>query len=530
MNITKITCLLLGLILSVPLAAQKVYYMDPTGNDENPGSETKPFATLVKVQEVVVAGDIVYINPGTYVIPADQPAMTTTNNGLYHCVFDMNKSGEAGKPISYLANPNKEGRPIFDLSQVKPADKRITVFYINGSYLHFKGFDVIGTQVTITGHTQSECFRIVQNANNNLYEDLKLHDGMAIGFYLTGGNNNHILNCDADNNYDSVSEGGSGENVDGFGCHINGQGRGTGNVFEGCRAWYNCDDGFDLINCFDAVKIINCWAFYNGYKPNSKDAAGNGTGFKAGGYGMSKTDLPKLPSVMPQHEVRGCLAYYNRARGFYANHHLGGIIFENNTVAASGSNFDMRNRKDGITLPPEDVAGYDHIIKNNLSFAADRGSVVLEMLNRAKSTVDNNSFDLTETLSNTDFISLDETELMNDRKADGSLPDINFLRLTSDAELRFWGMGCFASDDASKLRFDWLKKPTIIVVGNRANVVGPDAGDFTKIYVYKDGVEQPDVFDKTADLSIYSGILTLKATKEDAEGNVTGSITFKLKR
>ena len=527
---TKIACLLLGLMLSVPLAAQKTYYMDPEGEDTNPGTESKPFATIMKVQEVVAAGDVVYINPGIYVVPADQPPMTTTTNGLYHCVFDMSKSGEAGKPISYLANPNKSGRPIFDLSQVKPVGQRVTVFYITGSNLHFKGFDVIGTQVTITEHTQSECFRVVQGANDNLYEDLKLHDGMAIGFYLTGGNNNHILNCDAYNNYDTVSEGGSGENVDGFGCHINGQGRGTGNVFEGCRAWYNCDDGFDLINCFDAVKIINCWAFYNGYKPNSLDAAGNGTGFKAGGYGMSTTTLPKLPSVIPQHEVRGCLAYYNRARGFYANHHLGGIIFENNTVAASGSNFDMRNRKDGITLPPEDISGYDHIIRNNLSFAGERGSTILEMLNRGKSTVENNSFDLIDVLADTDFLSLDETELLKERKADGSLPDINFLRLTSDAELRFWGMGCFASNDASKLKFDWLKKPTIVVVGNRASVVGPNADQFTKIYVNKNGEEQEDAYDKTADLSSYSGILNLKATVEDAYGNVTSSITLKIKR
>lgn len=209
-DITKITYLLLGLMLSVPLAAQKTYYMDPEGSDSNPGTSDKPFATLVKVQEVVVAGDVVYINPGTYVVPANQVPMTTTNSGLYHCVFHMNKSGEAGKPISYLANPNKQGGCIFDLSQVKPKDQRITVFYVTGSNLYLKGFDVIGTQVTITGHTQSECFRIVKGANNNKFEDLRTHDGMAIGFYLLGGSNNHILNCDAYNNYDSVSEGGKG--------------------------------------------------------------------------------------------------------------------------------------------------------------------------------------------------------------------------------------------------------------------------------------------------------------------------------
>ena len=54
-DITKIAYLLLGLILSVPMSAQKTYYMDPEGSDSNPGTSDKPFATLVKVQEVVAA-------------------------------------------------------------------------------------------------------------------------------------------------------------------------------------------------------------------------------------------------------------------------------------------------------------------------------------------------------------------------------------------------------------------------------------------------------------------------------------------
>lgn len=532
-NIIKYMCVFLGLLLSVPLVAQKIYYMDPEGNDNNPGTEDSPFATLVKVQEVVNAGDIVYINPGTYVIAADQPPMTTTNNGLYHCVFHMNKSGEMNKPISYIANPNKQGRPIFDLSQVKPADRRITVFYVTGSHLYFKGFDIVGTQVTIVGHTQSECFRIVKGANNNKYEDLKIHDGMAIGFYLLGGSNNHILNCDAYNNYDTVSDGGKGGNVDGFGAHINsssrGEGIGTGNIFEGCRAWYNSDDGFDLINCFEAVKIINCWSFLNGYKPGTKEAAGDGTGFKAGGYGMSDEELPAVPEVIPQHEVRNSLAYYNRLRGFYANHHLGGIIFENNTAAESGENYNMTNRELPLSLPAEDVNGYGHILKNNLSYVSARGKHIV-MLNRAKSTVINNSFNLDDELTSTDFISLDETELTKDRKPNGDLPDINFGRLTTDAELRFWGMGCFTTGEPANLDFSWLKKPTIIVVGNVASVVGPEADLFKKMYVTIDGEETVDFDGNSANLSELVGLLDLKATVEDSNGNIVKSITLKIKK
>lgn len=527
-NRTRIACLLLGLMLSVPMAAQKIYYMDPEGSDANPGTEDKPFATLVKAQGVVAAGDKVYMNPGTYKVPAGQPAMTYDGSGdLYHCVFHMNRSGEKGKPISYMANPNKTGRPIFDLSELKPSDKRITVFFVTGSNLYFKGFDVIGTQVTITAHTQSECFRIVRGANDNKYEDLKAHDGMAIGFYLTGGNNNHILNCDAYNNYDSVSEGGKGENVDGYGGHINGEGRGTGNVFEGCRAWYNCDDGFDLINCFDAVKIINCWSFLNGYKPGTKEAAGNGTGFKAGGYGMS--DSPKVPGVIPRHEVHGCLAYYNRAVGFYANHHLGGITFENNTAINSGVNYRMMNRKDATTIPAEDVKGYGHILKNNLSAPLSRGTN-MDWLNRAESEVINNSFDAGTALVEADFISLNEADLMLERKADGSLPNMNFGKLTTDAELRFWGMGCFTTGEPGDLNFGWLKKATIVVVGSKASVVGPEANSFTKMYVTVDGKETTAFDTNSIDLSQFSGVLELKAAIENAEGNASRTIALKIKR
>ena len=441
-DITKITYLLLGLMLSVPLAAQKTYYMDPEGSDSNPGTSDKPFATLVKVQEVVVAGDVVYINPGTYVVPANQVPMTTTNSGLYHCVFHMNKSGEAGKPISYLANPNKQGRPIFDLSQVKPKDQRITVFYVTGSNLYLKGFDVIGTQVTITGHTQSECFRIVKGANNNKFEDLRTHDGMAIGFYLLGGSNNHILNCDAYNNYDSVSEGGKGGNVDGFGGHINsssvGEGKGTGNVFEGCRAWYNSDDGFDLIKAQAAYTIEDCWAFYNGYKPGGFVGAGDGTGFKAGGYGMrSKV---KMPNEIPHHVVKNCLAYKNKNKGFYANHHLGGISWFNNTGYQNPSNFCMLNRKSAGEIV--DVDGYDHIIRNNLSYKPRAAGKHIVDVNREECTIINNSFlPVDMTVGEDDFVSLDPAQLTLPRKADGSLPDIDFLKLKRNSKLYDAGIG-----------------------------------------------------------------------------------------
>lgn len=103
-------------------------------------------------------------------------------------------------------------------------------------------------------NTLCECFRN-EGGNNNLYENLAMHDGMAIGFYLTKGQNNLVLNCDAYNNYDDFSEGAKGGNV----------------------------DGFDLINASAQVVIDNCWSFYNGYQTATFESAGDGNGFKVGG-------------------------------------------------------------------------------------------------------------------------------------------------------------------------------------------------------------------------------------------------------
>lgn len=412
---TTLFILLLATIFSLPATN---YYIAVNGNDSNPGSFESPFATLAKAQSLAKAGDTVFIRGGTYKITEDQ---IMKYQGIWAYVFYMDKKGTSNKPICYWGWKNE--RPVFDLSAVKPAGKRVIVFYVNGSHLHFKNFEVTGTQVTIVGHTQSECFRN-EGGNYNTYEHLSMHDGMAIGFYLTEGANNLVLNCDAYNNFDPVSDGGKGGNVDGFGGHP-GTAKSTGNVFRGCRAWYNSDDGFDLIRANTPYIIENCWAFYNGYKPDSFDSAGDGSGFKSGGYGMSAS--PTAPAEIPRHIVRNCLAYYNRNQGFYANHHLGGITWYNNTACQNPSNYNMLNRKNKEEAV--DVDGYGHIIKNNLSLNPRSSGRHIINVNQTLCEISNNSVlpvDLLVTES--DFVSMDESQLTAPRKADGSLPDIDFLK------------------------------------------------------------------------------------------------------
>lgn len=404
------------LMCALPLlAAAKDYYMAPNGNDRNDGSKERPFATLSKVQQKVKPGDIVYIRGGIYKLST---ADIMGKKGIYHCVVIFDKSGTADKRIAYYGYPGE--RPVFDLSGVTPSDGRISGFYVSGSYLHFRNFEITGIPVVHSpGNTQSECISN-RGGNHNIYENLAMHDGMGIGFYLVKGSDNLILNCDAYNNFDSVSGKGTGGNVDGFGGHPDKYS--PGNVFRGCRAWWNSDDGFDLIHSGEAVTIEHCWAFYNGYRPGVFRGAADGNGIKAGGYGMKATS--KMAEIIPVHTIKNCIAFRNKASGFYANHHLGGLHFYNNSSYMNRWNYNMLNRKS--KAEPVNVPGYGHVLKNNLSFMPRQED--LANLDTAACTVSNNSFlPTTITLTKADFISLDPAELMKPRKKDGSLPDIKFL-------------------------------------------------------------------------------------------------------
>lgn len=393
------------------------WYVAPTGDDTAAGSIDKPFATITRAQQSANPGDTVFIRGGTYAMKESHIART---RGIFARVIVLDKSGTAEKPITYRAYENE--KPDFDFSAVKPAGKRVSAFYVSGDWLRIVGLDVTAVQVTMTGHTQSICFESM--GNNNIFERLTMHDGQAIGIYHVRGKDNLFLNCDAWNNHDYTSEGGRGGNVDGFGGHPS-KGS-TGNVFRGCRAWFNSDDGYDSISAHESVTFENCIAAYNGYSPKFKSLA-DGNGFKAGGYGS----LPAsgLPNPIPRHVVKNCIAIGNKANGFYANHHPGGGDWIHNTAYRNGTNYNMLCREmDNRT----DIPGFGHKLINNLSYGSKRD---LALIDAAKCELAGNSFTLGLKLSEKDFVSLDESELYKPRKADGELPEIDLLKPSKGSSL-----------------------------------------------------------------------------------------------
>ena len=395
-------------------ASAATWFVATNGVDTNLGSSNSPFATIMRAQAAASSGDTVYLRGGTYF--PDNSNLTLTNSA-WAIVNNLNKSG-----ISYLAYPGE--LPVFNFTNVQPDGWRVTAFYVTASRCVFQGFDVVGVQITIPAtHTQSECFRIV-GGNFNRFDRLRMHDGMGIGWYLTDGASNLVVNCDAWNNRGLDS--GSLGNIDGFGCHP-GHTTGTGNVLSGCRSWFNSDDGYDCINSFAVVTFDHCWSFYNGYFTNFASSTGDGNGIKAGGYGVSGSSFP---TPIPHHVVQFCLAVRNRANGFYANHHLDGQVWINNTAYRNSINYEMLCSTNN-TSSAGDTPGFNHVMKNNLGYLASSKEV--DKLGPVNDT-NFNYFTLPVTVSAADFITLDESLLVAARQTNGGLPVVNFARLANSSD------------------------------------------------------------------------------------------------
>jgi hypothetical protein len=425
----KIIITLIGIVCWA-VSKASIYHIAPNGNDSNPGTKELPLQSIQKAQTLVSPGDTVYVHGGTYIMPEPQIAAYSK---IWAYVILLDKSGTESKRINYWAYPGE--KPVFDFSNIKPTNYRVHAFEVTGSWLYFKGLEVTGVQVTITtANTQSICFSN-DGGNNNIYEQLSMHDGQGIGFFLTAGSHNLILNCDAYRNYDYISKAGGGRNggnVDGFGNHPSPGS--VNNIFRGCRAWLNSDDGYDCISASESTVFENCWAFYNGYSEDFVSRA-DGNGFKAGGYGAKAPNL--LPAVIPRNTIRNCLSVMNKANGFYSNHHHEGSDWFNNTAYQNGTNYNMVNRKGKSESEYlVDGPGYNHVLKNNISFSPRSAGNDISNYDAERCTIDHNTFlNNAISISDADFMSLDTAQLIAPRKPNGSLPDIDFMHLKPKSNL-----------------------------------------------------------------------------------------------
>lgn len=443
-----VVALLLGgaALFASGAARAATYYVAPAGDDGNAGTMDAPFATWGRAQTAAAAGDTVYFRGGTYKYTAATSTCGGSTTATVNSVV-LTKSGTSGKPINYWAYPGE--KPVFDFSGLTDTSKyncRQTGVRVEADWLYLKGLELKGVlQLNMDNH-ESWCL-YVYGGSNNKFEQLDAHHNMGPGFFVQRGGNNTFLNCDSHENEDTMTSNGDGQSADGFGCHPNRAGD-TGNLFHGCRAWWNTDDGWDFINAAEACTVEYSWAWYSGYKPDTISngnpvalSAGNGNGIKAGGYGDPQMNVPATP---PQHRVQFNVVFYNKANGIYANHGIVSPYIYNNTSFNNGTDFDMLGL-DGTTVTSVGI------LRNNLAYSNNGHALTSDTGNGGPIDDKFNSWDasLNVKVSDADFQSLafkgaascppDDMScfagMASARQADGSLPVVPFLRLATGSAL-----------------------------------------------------------------------------------------------
>jgi hypothetical protein len=363
------------LLAAIPFTngiAQLAVYVSPAGSDSNPGTVDQPFKSVSKGLTAIGSNGTVWLRGGVYLLGSSK--------------LSLNKTGQANSPIKLWSFPGET--PILDCTS-NTSDG----VSISGSYYYLKGLEVRNA-----GHNG-----INISGNNNIIENCSVHDNLNTGLHLTGSvapgpTNNLILNCDAYRNYDPPI----GGNADGFSAKWT---VGPNNVFRGCRAYNNSDDGWDLWMGTSPVLIENCCAFRNGVDSwHSGSFNGNGNGFKLGGNFVSTP-----------HIVRNCVSFDNAGnggRGFDENNNTSGQTLFNCTAYRNlGDNFHFKNTVD---------SGKTHVIKNCISY---NGGVAITSGIQMKDSWQG------FTVTNADFVSLDTSGITTARNPDGSLPASLFLHL-----------------------------------------------------------------------------------------------------
>lgn len=285
------------------------------GCGDGDGTKKNPIS-LVQAVKYAAPGQTIFLSGGIY-------AMTEPLD------IERGHDGEAGRPIVLMSDPDSGERPVLDFQG------RSAGIVLSANHWHLYGFDVTGSGVNeygihLTGNSNTlERLEIYRNGNTGLHiSSLSLWDDIE-----QWPSNNYILNCTSYGNCDDAYE-----DADGFACQFT---AGPGNVFDGCIAYHNADDGWDLyakvwLEPLGPVVIRNCVAYRNGYLEDGTEA-GNGNGFKLGG-----------DSMPGGHIVEGCLSFENKASGFTSNS-CPDVTLQNCTAIDNGTrNIDLstRNQKD----------------------------------------------------------------------------------------------------------------------------------------------------------------------------------------
>lgn len=418
-----LNALVLALCLITSNLYSATYYVSSSGTSSASGTITNPLNFSAAIRKSLAAGDTIYVRGGTY-------SFTSTQT--------ISRSGTSTSYIVITAYPGET--PVLDFRNQAYNSSNPGV-KINSDYLHFKGFIIQGAGDN----------GLIVYGSNNIIEHCTFRWNCDSGLQMKTGSDNLIKNCDSYENFDYMTTKSDGTpnyggNADGF---ADKQYTNTGaNTYLGCRSWLNGDDGWDSYQKIGNTVYDSCWCYKNG--PDSIDMTnhirfqtdsaswfyqfkgtdgrfvmknyGNGNGFKVGGDQTTNNAT-----------LRFCVSAGNAVKGFDQNNNAGLMTLYNCSAYKNNPNYGFANTSVG-TLIIKNCASLDPLSSNVFKISAI--------------TSEHNSWDIGYTCNASYFENLDATQLIANRQADGSLPEITFMHQQStsgmidkglDVGLFYWG-------------------------------------------------------------------------------------------
>ncbi|GAE94846.1 hypothetical protein JCM21714_4041 [Gracilibacillus boraciitolerans JCM 21714] len=288
-------------------------HVAPDGSSNGDGTELNPLDLDTAIE---------YVQPGQRIVLAD-------GNFVRDSKLEISKYNDGTADARKYLVAAEGVQPVIDF------DKRSEGVVLNGNYWHVSGIDFARSAANTKG--------FVVGGNHNIVEDSRFYENGDTGLQISRTDDspnlkdwpshNLILNSESFDNADP-----SNNNADGFAAKLT---SGEGNIFRGCIAHHNIDDGWDLYTkvgtgAIGAVVIEDSIAYENGTLTDGTVGDGDKNGFKLGGEG-----------VHVPHVIRNSIAFNNGAAGFTSNSNPGGVIAENIIAFNNARNLDF-STYDGI--------------------------------------------------------------------------------------------------------------------------------------------------------------------------------------
>ncbi|MGN0815036.1 MAG: hypothetical protein ACI4MH_07380 [Candidatus Coproplasma sp.] len=347
------------IVNKTPESQATVYYIGTPAEGDGSGTQDSPYSIdyfTSKIVDTLKAGDIVRVMPGEHYAKL---TMTIAVSGTHddYIIFEA-------------ADPAQKSILNFKEQKFLSTSRGIE---IEGNYVYWRNIDVCGAGDN--GLYIGGSYNFVENCEFYKNRDTGLQLGRSNGDAVSidqWPSYNYIKNCTAYNNYDNETY---GENADGFAAKLT---VGYGNIFDGCIAYRNSDDGWDLYGKPDSgtigsVILYNCVAFENGYiletqreyndwygesynpafNEDNLDVYttmnGDGNGFKLGGSTMQGDSF-----------MYNCLSFNNRMHGVTDNSNPGVISLDYVTSYNNSAQIDNTTGK----IVDKVVTGEDDVCNN----------------------------------------------------------------------------------------------------------------------------------------------------------------------